>query len=155
MEESATSVWFDLLHWLTRGSFSAARYVDTSCINMRILPASGEVSWQGHFEKVVGCVDAMIRQMQNTAKMIDSSFGLSERNFTTFCAGADMELSVTCCTTFWVSWHELTNSWRVSDGVFFKLNFWHDDVVGKDGPAIRANLNWIQRIISWSNGQKW
>ena len=137
------------LSWIygfTWCAFSSASDVNASSVNVTVFTASSQISWQSHLEEIVSCVDAMIGQMKNTAKMINSSLGLSQCYFSWFCAGSHMKFSIPCCTTLRVSWHELSHSWWVSNGILLELNFWYDDWICQDTPAICANYDNIQRV---------
>lgn len=106
---------------------------------LTVLTASREISRQCHLEEVVGCVNAMSGEMKDAAEVIDARLGLAKCHLSALCAGANMELSISCRSTFGICRHKLTHCRRVAHSVLLKLNFRNDDVVGQYRAAVRAH----------------
>lgn len=77
--------------------------------------------------------------MHCAAEIADSSFGIFQSHFSRLGACTYMKLPVTSGPSFGICRNELSNCRRVSNRVFFELNFWDDYVVSENRSAIRTD----------------
>lgn len=124
---------------LTRCALCSACYIHTSCIDVAVLSASGQVSHQCHFEKIARRINTMIVQIQLMAQMGDALFGLSQGHLPRLCTHANVKFAIACGASLRIGSNKLTNCAGCSMCGLLKLHLGHNNIVFNDRTAICTN----------------